>query len=114
LTSEDQAISIDWDALFSTRSIVLVGDPLSGIFSLFNHIKKKNPASEVLVVQDRNSVVLFENADVIIEVVQKIAGAVVERDLIIQKWKGHALPTILIPFLIKADKIELDTKARVV
>ena len=66
------------------------------------------------VVHDRNSVNLFEKADVIIEIVQKISGTGVERDLIIQKWKGHNVPNILIPFLIKADKIELDTKGRVV
>lgn len=114
MTSEDQAIFIDWDALFSARSIVLVGEPLSGIFSIFDYIKKKNPASEVLVVHDRNAVILFEKADVIIELVQKIAGTGVDRDIIIQKWKGHFVPNILIPFLILADKIELDTKGRVV
>jgi len=68
----------------------------------------------VSVVHDRNSVVVFKKADVIIEVVQNLSGTGVERDLIIQKWKGHSVPNILIPFLIKADKIELDTKGRVV
>jgi hypothetical protein len=114
MPQDEALIRIDWDVLFSAGSIVLVGDPLCGILNVFDHIKAVNPKSALSIVQDRNSISLFENAEVVIEVVQKSSGKTVERDLIIQKWKGHDVPGLMIPFLIKGSKIELDTKARVV
>ena len=106
--------SIDWTNLFSATSIVLVGDPLSGIFNVEEHIKLINPKSEIVVVHDRTAITLFEKADLILEIVQNLRGTQVERVLIIQKWKGHEVPGNLVPFLIKPNKIEPDTKARVV
>ena len=34
--------------------------------------------------------------------------------LYLKQWKGHEVPGNLVPFLIKPNKIEPDTKARVV
>ena len=114
MSSEELAVLLDWDALFSAPTIVLVGDPLSGIFSVYDHIRKKNPNGVVSVFHDRNTIPMIEKADVIIEIQQKVSGNRVQRIFIIQKWKGHDIPSIMIPFIIKAERIELDTKERVV
>ncbi len=114
MPSEHLAILRDWDALFSAHSIVLIGEPLSGIFSVFDHIRRKNPEAIVSVLHDLNSIAFIGNTDVIIEIRQSVSGNTVQRLLIIQKWKGHDIPNIAIPFVIKADSIEVDTKERVV
>lgn len=114
MTSDELSILIDWDRLFSAHSIVLYGDPLSGVASLRDHIRRINPSAEITIVHDKNDTFLFEGAEVIIEVVQKVSGNQIQRLMIIQKWKGHDVPTNLIPFLIQPDKIEVDTKERVI
>jgi hypothetical protein len=104
---------IDWKQLFSAPSVLVVGDPLSGVHSIAEYIRSINPSATVTISYDRKAPTLFATADVILEVVQQVLGSRVERHIIVQKWKGHDVPGTVLPFIIKAGKIEPDTKERV-
>jgi hypothetical protein len=106
--------TIDLAELFSFPSVVLVGDPLSGILEVAHHMKKQNPAIDLQVFYTHDEHSVFERAELIIEIVQNCNGTRVERDMIIQKWKDHDIPPTAIPFIIKHSGIEPDTTRRVV
>jgi hypothetical protein len=112
MPQDKDLIHIDWEDLFSCSSIILVGDPLSGILSVYEHIQKHYPKINIQVVHDRTAFTAFNKAEVILEIIEKIQGTQVERAIVIQKWQGHDVPVTLIPFLIKPEKIEPDTKSR--
>jgi hypothetical protein len=114
MPQDKELFHIDWEDLFSCSSIVLVGDPLSGILSVYEHIQKHYPKIHIQMVHDRTAVADFVNAEVILEIIETIQGTEVERVIIIQKWHGHVVPVTIIPFLIKPEKIEPDTKDRVI
>jgi hypothetical protein len=114
MPQDKEMIHIDWQELFSCSSVVLVGDPLSGILNVYDHIRKQYPNVSVQMVHDRAAHDVFGNAEVILEIIESIRGTQVERVIVIQKWHGHEVPVTIIPFLIKPDKIEPDTKARVI
>ncbi len=113
MPQDKELVSIDWKQLFSASSVLVVGDPLSGVHSVSDYIHTINPSATVTVSNDRKAPAIYATADVILEVVQQVQGSRVERHMIIQKWKGHDIPEMVLPFIIKANKIEPDTKERV-
>jgi hypothetical protein len=114
MPQDKELIHIDWQDLFSCSSIVLVGDPLSGILNVHDHIRKQYPKIDIRIIYDRSAYDAFEKAEVILEIIESIRGTQVERVIVIQKWHGHDVPVTIIPFLIRPEKIEPDTKARVI
>jgi ABC-type sugar transport system ATPase subunit len=113
MPQDKDLVIIDLTELFSAPSILLVGEPLSGIHSVEEYIRSINPTGKITIAYDRNITTIYGMADVILEVVQQVMGSRVERHMIIQKWKGHEVPETILPFIIKPNKIEPDTKERV-